>query len=562
MKVEVIKALPKKVVLPRYSGGADRNPLKDYEDRSVFLLSLDPRRKCFFYYNHLEGTYGTLKTPEDLLALVEKRRYVFFALADSRQRDWLWTGFPEDFQRVIKTHPGHWISYKQYDIKTYNGNYFLIRRLKWGRYPRYVVFVECNSVRDVEGFLGLAKEYAIVPHLGGMAPTGRDLLFGRKWEQFKPIRELALEVIQDYYSACKRPLMATSLMGLVPHSSTEDMITAYLEASIRVPSMSKSDTVRSSSPTYNPEAVHAVYTVEVNIPNTYRTAPSLFRGGEDSAGYGVYSATGLQTVKVGQQRATLWTKLGIPFKVLKAHKLLSTRNSFPFEKDGNYLKACLPLLRTEYPSLKAKGLYQAGIGGLLTLYEEDPDESEDYRALQYFNPIVALWIYEFVDIARWERGESYPRGAAFADRIDALSFKDVAGLKYFPNELFRLDQADTTQFYANGRNKDKRADGIYYRAVLEAVKKGKKTVNLPTDAVVSPGMVLFNLEPPENLGKPLKRLLHLDPENKVVEGKEPNYVISPEELIANQVRCRDPKVEEIAFLQTKLPSVVRRFDGR
>jgi len=86
--------------------------------------------------------------------------------------------------------------------------------------------------------------------------------------------------------------------------------------------------------------------------------------------------------------------------------------------------------------------------------------------------------------------------------------------------------------------------------VEKAARAGKKEVVIPDWAIVSPGMVLQGQAEAKDLGKPISILLNLGGELKVSDEIE---TFEPKHLVDNNVKLRDPTLEQLPKLHSKMP---------
>jgi len=567
--VEKDKELPSGLIVPRLrtkeslDAEYEQKGPPDYSDRACYhgrLIS-----KGWIYLDGSEG-HEVIDTPEKFLKILSKHRHTFLLLPLG-QVSILWKSFPSHFQEQITRDPNLWATYGPWGICRPSPRKYLFRR---GRSWHTVWILDTKTTPsedpdfNVRRFLSLEK-LGLTPNPSGISAMGRDFLFGPGGpgdfnairEEFLYIRNLSISrpsFLEEFHSACKRPTMVCGVLGEIPPAWNEDMRKAFLQGLIHAPSMSPLNNIVDETPTFDPDASHAVYTVEVTIPPEWKFTPNLFRSKDTMGDYGVFSPTGGPQVQhVGQLRLKLYSELKIPFRVHKAWKLIPITGGpvYPWVIRGNFLATIVnQIKKTSKPIIEAALLYQAALGSLLTVYEyHDKEGKNHHTTLNVFNPLLTLYIYEWVFINNWLQIIKHPDFSQIAMRIDATTILDHPGYKHDERGLYRPDNIlPRPMFFANPRQKDKDTIGSaapYLSAVREAASKGEKEVILKTPIVGTLDMLLEGLIDYDQYGKwtTLKEKLSLGGETRLPRDKKYQPTILPSDLIDNQIELVDPHLE-------------------
>lgn len=566
--VEKRKELPKDLVIPptRTKESLEKESLEkgppDYTDRACYHGRLVSSGWIF-----LDGSEGTkiISKPEDLFPIIEKHRHTF-VLMPLNQVSILWKGFPSNFQEQITNDPNLWATVGSWGIYRPSPRKFIFRRgNNWHTLwiPDTKTTVAEDPDQNIRKFFQLGN-LALEPNPSGVSSIGRDFLFGPGGPgNFNAIREeffypkiLAsnnFTILEDFFSACKRPAMVCGTLGITPPAWNEDMRKAFLQGLIHAPTMSPLNTIVDETPVFSPEASHAVYTIEIVVPPEWKFTPNLLRLEDIMGDYGVFCPTGgPQIQQIGQLRLRQYNNLGIPFKVLRAWKLLPINGpTYPWITRGNFLSMIVDQIKKkESPIIEAGLLYQAALGSLLTHYEYHDKEGGNHNTtLGVFNPILTLYIYEWVFIHNWLQMIKHPEYAQVALRIDATTLLDYIGYKPDGNGLYRTDSPmSRPMFFANPRQKDKDIIGSaapYLSAVREAANKGEKEVIMKTSVIGTLDMLLEGLIEPQQYGKrvTLKQKLSLGGETRIPKDKKYKEIITPSDLLNDQIELMDPHLD-------------------
>lgn len=577
--VEQRKKLPPRLKIPykRSEKSLEEGKELDLGDRVSYFGSLSTSGNLRVY-NRSEDI--EIKGPKEFFYLFTKHRHSILHMP-RELISILWKGFSETFQIGIVEFPELGVNEYGYTITTRAPSKINIHgaggwHTVWIYQGKNISPLEADPETFTDEFLiDLPRLTSIQPSLISYAQTGRTFLFGLGGSDYEEIRlefsrsrKLGREdpkTLEDFYSACKRAVMACKKLGTIPPSWSEDMVKAYLEAASRAPTMNPFLTYVDRSPEFDPYANYAVYLAEVTMPTLWPFAPHTFRAGDDSEGYGIYSPTGgPQVCLVGQRRASLWSELKIPFKVHKAYKIIPLSDKYaygelePFRERASMLSYIIDNFQSRLPHINFKAFYYAPVGSLLTTYTSlESNGDENFNALDVFNPILELFIYEWVGNKTWARLLTHPPAHHQALRIDASTVEDYKGYKSDGSRLF-LPKPDypAEMFFANPRQKDKdTVKSPHYRTIVRrAADKGEDRAYEVKEVIGTLKMVHQGLISLKDYGKVVrvKNLLSLDGENRVPEdGKK----ILPKHLVDDQVNLVDPSIEQVARLEDGKPGV-------
>jgi len=561
--IEHQRELPKELKIPnmrtKYSLEEEKifKDLPDYSDRESYNGRLSSSG-----YLWLEGSdiSQVIEKPEHLFAIIEKHRHTILIMPMNRVSI-LWKGFSDSFKEKIAKDPNLWASEDSWIIRRVSYRQYLFRKgNKW--HNLWILDVKTKNTKDPNKLTGeyfRLDKIGLTPNLNGMPATGRDFLFGPDSpgyesirEEFQWIRRLDPELVEKIYSACKRPAMVCKTLGRTPPAYNEDMRKAFLQGLIHAPTMNPYLTIPDHTPTFDPDANHGRYLIEITFPPIWTFTPNLFRAGDPFGDYGVICPTGgPQIQEVGQLRMKLYDHLRIPFKVLEAFKLLPNTGGpvYPWKTRGGFLELIIETIKKKFPDIEANLLYQAAIGSLLTHYEYHNKVGDNkVSTLNVFNPLLELFIYEWVFINNWLRMDKNPNHNQLALRIDACSVLDHKGFNPDTSGLYRLETPYPTEmFFANPRQKDKsiKVKAPYYDAVKEAADNGNKEVVMRESVVGTLEMLLEGLIDKDGYGRhvTLKSKLSLSGETRIPSNKKYKEEILPKDLVDSQIELVDPNLE-------------------
>jgi len=559
---EYERDLPKDLEVP-YMRSKDSLKEDDIEHPDDFS-----NRGC--YSGGVSGGYITLfdsqsltkiDKPEKLFKIIEAHRHTFVIMS-LKDFSILWKSFSEALQESITLDPNLWSKEDSWRIRRESPRkYSFVKGTKW--YTLWILQVESSITEDAEK---IVQEYldletvGLTPDPKGVSSIGRNFLFGPEGPgSYEEIREEFYysrvlnkdnpEILKDIYNACKRPPMACRYLGETSPGWNKDMVKAWNTALMHSPTASPYNTSLDTTPTFDPDANHAVYLVKATLPQEWVFSPSLFRYGEEEGDYGVYSPTGgVQVIRIGQQLARLWTSLNIPFKVVKAWKLLPAGGlTYPFSLRCSMLEKFILDYQDQFPHINMKLFYQAGISSLLTLYSYHSQDGEDKsRTLVMFNPLHQLFVYEWVFCNNWLQLLKHPKDTHQALRIDATTFLDYPEFKQEGKDNFyRLDNSfPVPMFFPNPRQKDKNLlrEAKYKIAVQEAASKGEEKVIMTSPTLGTLQMVIDKLIPLEKYGKDvyIKQVVNLGGETRMPKELRFRAKILPKDILSSPIELIDP----------------------
>jgi len=572
--VELKRELPKGLIIPPLS----RKEVPDYGDRDTYYGLLTPEGFIKLVNKTEDITIGG---PKAFIKAFTKRRHTFIVMSASHM-SLLFRGFSDEQKQDLHIYPNLGTGVEGYKIYR---SFDLARKIsirgragidgnKWWSMiiftlPERQLSLSVDPEGVVKEFLELMpKKTGIQPSGVSLAATWREFLFGETiedgiHEQFQVVRDMNVrnhDTLESYYNSCKRPIMSSSVIGPIGSSRAEDMKRAYLTALFNAPSKSKWDVYHNDEPYYDPDAFYANYYVRVTVPPAFKFTPNNFRAGDDFLGYGTYACTGgPQLQSIGQLRARQWTLLGIPFEVLRAHKILPAGGTrFPWKTRVNMVTTVLDGVQKEFKYLNFQEVYYKALGSLLHIHDEySPSKGITTKAFSCFDPILMNWIYEFVDIQNWQRLQTNPAYTQIALSIDANTVLDHPDWKPDPTGMFREkgEEGATERFFPNPRNKDANTliASPNWAAVKEAARRGEKTAQSEATVVVTWAMIAAGKAKPEDEGKrmPIARYINTGGENRLT--KDGRAIVQPKDIAEDQLEIHDPSVEELAAMEEVRP---------